>query len=219
MHGNPPLLQQARLPGRFLWLILSVLIVFGLVTALLFNETTAKAAEPDLSLLKAAYATSAFNSPDLQLIGVKRTIPAAAFNPDSNSRTWFFGFNSSYIYPNSASGYCGIAPLYLPQGAILTSMAAYVYDNDASFDVMVSLFPKELGTTTSASQSAQVMSTGQSTALQVLVDTMISPSIIDNTHYTYHIGVCMFGADNNSRFYAVRVNYTLPPVYLPLIQR
>ena len=141
-------------------------------------------------------------------VGESLVIPAADFVPDSNSRTWFFGFNSSYIYPNSASGYCGIAPLYLPQGATLTSMAAYVYDNDASFNVLVYLYPKELGTTTTATQSAQVMSTGQSTALQVLVDTTISPAVIDNENYTYHLAVCMPGADNNSRFYAVQVYYT-----------
>jgi hypothetical protein len=140
--------------------------------------------------------------------GSSLVVPAADFTADSNGRTWFFGFNSAYIYPNSASGYCGIAPLYLPQGATITAFTAYVYDNDASYGVSVSLYPKQLGSTTIATASADVSSSIQSTNLQALVDTTISPAIIDNVNYTYHVGVCMWGADNNSRFYAVQVNYT-----------
>jgi hypothetical protein len=134
-------------------------------------------------------------------------IPAADFTVDGNSRTWFFGFNSSYLYPTSASGYCGITPLYLPQGATITSFGAYIFDNDASYDVSVSLLAKEIGTTTTAPSIAGVVSSGQNVVIQLLTDTTIQQATIDNTSYTYHIGVCMWGANNTSRFYAAQIFY------------
>lgn len=141
--------------------------------------------------------------------GYSMVIPAADFTPDSDTRTWFFGFNSAYLYPTSVSGYCGIAPLYLPDGATVTSFIAYVYDNDPLAAVSAFLYAKPLGSTTSSTTMATVGTTndGVGTTLQTVIDTNITQATIDNAAYTYHFGICMWGQTSDTRFYASQILY------------
>jgi len=140
--------------------------------------------------------------------GLSLIIPAADFVVDSSNRSWFFGFNSSYLYPTSASNYCGIAPVYLPNGSSITVFAAYMYDNDPAGNDVVYLYAKPLGNTTDASAIASIATSIQSTSLQVLADTTIEePHIINNALYTYHIGVCLWGTSSDLRFYAAQIFY------------
>lgn len=134
-------------------------------------------------------------------------IPAAAFSADSNTRQWFFGFNSSYIYPTGSETYCGIAPVYLPDGAVVTSFVGYVYDYTDSAAAHVYLYAKPIGNLSSSTTMADIHSSASSTDLQALVDTTIQAATIDNSAYTYHVGVCLGGTDSNLRFYTAQILY------------
>jgi hypothetical protein len=137
-------------------------------------------------------------------------VPAAAFTTDSNSRTWFFGFNSAYLYPNDTGQFCGIAPVYLPNGAKITAMTGYLYDNDGAASASLWLYPKRYKETTSASSMASVSTTSQSTAIQVLTDGTIGATgnPVDTSTFAYHLGICLFGTTSNLRFYSAEIFYT-----------
>ena len=188
--------------------MLGLVVVFVCGAAWVLNHTEAKASEPDLSLLRAAYAESElFNQQ--QDAGSPRVIPGAAFIVDGSSgRQWFFGFNSAYLYPSGAGNYCGIAPVYLPNGATVTAFTSYVLDNDATYNANVYLYAKPLGSTASSTTMADVATTAQNANLQALVDATILQPAIDNANYTYHIGVCLWGVDSTMRFYASQILYS-----------
>lgn len=135
-----------------------------------------------------------------------QAIPAAAFVPDGSGRQWGFGFNNAYLYPAGAGSYCGIAPVYLPDGATVTGVISYVYDNNAD-DVTTYLYAKPIGSTTLATTMAFIATSGQSTNIQGLGDTTITQPVINNSSYTYHLGVCLWGTNDTMRFYAAQIMY------------
>ncbi len=67
-------------------------------------------------------------------------IPAAAFTADgSNPDSMFFPFSGGYFQGDTENYGCMVAPAYLPQGAEITDMFASVYDDDAVFNLSVTL--------------------------------------------------------------------------------
>lgn len=213
-----------ELPGKMAtrraarkWMLIGLLVVLLSGIFWISNYSSAEAAEPDLALLKAAYAGSEVNS-QMQTARSPIVIPAAAFRVDSSNREWFFGFNSAYLYPTGSSAYCGIAPLYLPDGAEVTGFAAYLYDNDAIQSATAYLFAKPFASLASATMMASVQTTAQSADVQTLSAASILSAPIDNSRNTYHIGVCLWGADSNMRLYAVKVEYQYKN-YIPAVSR
>jgi hypothetical protein len=188
------------------WVYLCLVILVACGAAWILNHSRARAAEPDLSLLRAAYAGSdVFNQQ--QENGSPAVFPAAAFRVDGSTRQWFFGFNSAYLYPSGVT-YCGIAPVYLPDSAKVTSFVAYVMDDYATNDANVYLFAKPLGSTALSTTMADLATTGQNANLQALSDTTILQPVIDNSSYTYHIGVCLWGVDSSMSFYTAQILYS-----------
>lgn len=221
MNGAQKFLNVMAAPGRAArkWILFSLLVALVISGSVWMSTySSAVSAEPDLALIKAAYAGSAINN-QAQEISSPLIIPAAAFTADSNTRQWFFGFNSAYLYP-TGSTYCGTAPVYLPDGVEVTSFVGYVYDNDAGPSVTenVYLYAKPLGTTTGSTTMASVETTTQSSDIQALADASIASAVIDNSRYTYHLGVCLWGTNGNLRFYAARLDFNLK-TYLPAISR
>jgi hypothetical protein len=216
MNGNHAIKKQAFSPGKAAkkWILHGLVALFACWSAWGFSPSWVKAAEPDLSLLKAAFAVSEFPS---QTASSPLAIPAAAFRVDGSGRQWFFPFNSGYIHPSGGT-YCGIAPVSLPDGAQVTSFLSYVLDNDVANDAFVYLYAKPLGTTASTTTMAQVGTTGQNAALQALVDGTITQPFINNSAYVYHVGVCLWGTNSNQQFYAVKINFRTF-TYLPMIFR
>lgn len=207
----------ASLSGARNWVLLYLVVFAACAAAALLHHTRAKASEPDLSLLKAAYARSEISThPQGYLSPV--VIPAAAFHPDSENREWFFGFSNAFIYPTGGVGYCGIAPLYLPDGVKVTGFTGYVFDNDGADYVNVYLLAKPLGSATSATHMALLSTFTQSTEIQTLSSTSITQPLIDNNRYIYHIGVCMVGTSDVLRFYAAKIDFQMRS-YLPAIRR
>jgi hypothetical protein len=67
---------------------------------------------------------------------------------------------------------------------------------------------------------ASVSTTSQSTAIQVLTDGTIGATgnPVDNSHFAYHLGVCMFSETSNLRLYSVEIHFERQ-VFLPLTMR
>lgn len=134
-------------------------------------------------------------------------VPASAFTADSNGRQWFFGFSNAFIYPTGSGSYCGIAPIYLPDGATVAAFTTYVYDNHADNGTVTYLHAKPIGSTTKATTMATLSTTGQSTSLQSLTTFSITQPVVDNSSYTYYVGVCLWGPNDTLRFYAAQIMY------------
>ncbi len=137
-------------------------------------------------------------------------VPASALTVDGTHNTWFFPFSSGNIYPTGANNYCGAAPVYLPNGATITAMVAYVYDNDASQFVGVWLYSKPYKSLSSGSNIAGVSTTTDSTSIQALVDDSIGTTgnPVDYSTYTYHVGTCLWSTSSAHQFHSVEIFYT-----------
>ena len=83
------------------------------------------------------------------------------------------------------------APAYLPQGAVVTKVTAYVYDNDdscASPNISVRLRRVELASG-SYYEMSLVSTSGASGSVQTIVDDSVSYATIDNINYAYFVFV------------------------------
>jgi hypothetical protein len=136
-------------------------------------------------------------------------VPASSLIVDGSGREWFFPFGWGYLYPNGANNYCGIASVYLPDGATITAMTAYVYDNDASQTVFVYLYPNSYKTASSYAPIASVSSVN-STSLQALTDATIDSTgnPVDLSTYTYYLGVCMWSTSSLHQFHGAEIFYS-----------
>lgn len=200
--------HMARPRGRqSRWLsiliIVAVLIIATVVLSLINWPRIARAEEPDLSLIRAAMVRADANL--IQTSGSPVVISAADFRPDHPSRQWFFPFGSGVIYP-AGSAYCGTAPVTLPDGAKITSMTAYVYDNDVNSSVSLSLYPKPFKAISPGPALADVISS-DSGSVQALTDSTIGTTgnPVDTSTYTYYLGLCMLSTSGTQQFHSVEI--------------
>jgi hypothetical protein len=132
-------------------------------------------------------------------------IPAAAFTSDGGDPDgFFFSFNDGYI--NGSGTACLKAPAYLPNGATITSVYAFLYDN-ASGNVTVNLRRVNVDTGTS-NVMAEPGTVADSTAIQQRSDTTIAYPEISYPDYAYFVTTCLNYADH--RLYSVHINYKGP---------
>jgi len=119
-----------------------------------------------------------------------------------------YAYISSGVAAYASNIGCGVR---LPQGATITELRAWVYDNDAGGIVWVYLerHTNGGGTATMASVSA-----ADSGSVQNLATTTITTPVVDNANYSYRIMVYLgpSAVGTNIRFYNVRLTYTLPQV-------
>ena len=133
-------------------------------------------------------------------------IPAADFRSDGivpgGYRFWFSG---GAIEGTGAGGTCLMAPAYLPNGARITQLWASVYDNDAGYNVSVSLrrVNNYLGTMVVL---AQASSSGASTSIQSVTAPSIANPVVEYPTYSYYATVCVSSASVS--LYSVRIWYT-----------
>lgn len=107
---------------------------------------------------------------------------------------------------------CIRAPVYLPPTAAISSFFAYVYDNDATITVTVSL--QRVRTLTGMYDLlGQVSTSGADTIIHYIGDDTIDFSLVDNKH-AYYLTTCLKTWD--TRLYAVRIFYTFHHLYLPV---
>ncbi len=144
-------------------------------------------------------------------------VPAADFVSDGlKPSSTFFYFTGGYIRgigttPVLGAG-CIRAPVYLPPTAAISSFFAYVYDNDATITVTVSL--QRVRTLTGMYDLlGQVSTSGADTIIHYIGDDTIDFSLVDNKH-AYYLTTCLKTRD--TRLYAVRIFYTFHHLYLPV---
>ncbi len=122
------------------------------------------------------------------------------------------------LYATSGGGELA-ARLQLPQGAQVTEATYFYFKNTVTpSDIGMSILREDLATGQSAafaSSAPNITSTNiQSTTLT------ISPAlVIDNSQYSYEIYVGLYAGTPNLGFRGARIGYTVPTVYLPLLNR
>ncbi|MDC0231324.1 hypothetical protein OAK19_05100 [Aureispira] len=142
-----------------------------------------------------SFSPTAFRAmtPDLYSFG---TLQAASFY------TYFRTGGTSF-------GYATVS-LNLPDGAIITQLEGWLYDNLTTNPVRIEIMRQQLGSSTTT-YIARVESTtaNTSTAVQNLTDNSISYSTIDNSIYSYHLRFTGRQNSSNTRLYGVKVTYTV----------
>lgn len=111
-------------------------------------------------------------------------VPAAAFTPQEDGYV-YTNYGSRLIPGDNNSGDY-YAPVYLPQGAIVTRMIFYWYDTSTDNEGMASLRRAPLTTGTPTYTMAQVYSNGSS-GYGSSETTTINYSAVDNTTFMYYL--------------------------------
>jgi hypothetical protein len=153
--------------------------------------------------------------------GSPLVIPAAGFSSDGiDPGNYIFWFANGAVegVDSPPTGYapCLKAPVYLPQWAEVYQFWASIYDNDASYNVGVSLRRVDNYSGVSTIM-ASVNSSGASTDMQSVGDYSIDEDTIYYPDYSYYATVCLNGSA--TKLYSVRVWYLKHDVFLPIIMR
>ncbi len=108
--------------------------------------------------------------------------------------TGISGEIAAFTTPAAVVGYL-IAPVHLPDGAIINSISMYCYDADASNDLTVNFFRSQnLNPLNSVITEASVQTTGSQGSvsapqLRTITATLSPPLIIDNQNNSYKVGI------------------------------
>jgi len=190
--------NKNTLPGFILGIVTAIIVVgFGFAPALA-DDSDSLPLEPQ-----------GFGGSSLLVI------PAAAFTSDGGDPDgFFFDFGGGYV--NGSGTACLKAPAYLPNGATITSVNAFLYDNAAG-NVIVNLRRVNVDTGTS-NEMANLGTVADSTAIQQRSDTTITYPEISYPDYAYYVTTCLNYADH--RLYSVQIYYENEySLYLPVVVR
>ncbi len=134
-------------------------------------------------------------------------VSAADFHNADGSGHAFTEF-SGWIQKGGGSGHL-IAPVDLPDGAVITQFSGYLGDSEASGDFWVELLRKRRGNAVAAQQVARISSLGISPAGQVLVvDPTLQYPVVDDV-YIYYLTTSGNPLTTSQRLYSIRVDYQL----------
>jgi len=140
-------------------------------------------------------------------------IPAAGFTADgSDPDSSYFPVGGGYFQGTGENYGCMVAPVYLPNGVIIRQIFASVYDNDASWSVVLNLrrvnnydgAPLSLG-------SAQTSIPGAFAGIEIINDSSIESRFVDQPDYSYYLTTCLLSG--SMRFYSARIDYEFPLFY------
>ncbi len=133
-------------------------------------------------------------------------VPAAAFTPGEDGYDYTnYGGN---LIPGNNTSDTYYAPVYLPQGATVTRMIFYWYDDSTVNDGMASLRRAPLTTGSPSHTMAQVYSDGSS-GDGSSETTSINYATVDNTTYMYFL-MWDLGAGNVGHAVVIEYTYTGP---------
>jgi hypothetical protein len=157
-----------------------------------------------------------FNNPKTRYLGVSfnaftsREPDDYDFVYDLSNKPYRFFRNGGVIF-----GYAH-APVYLPDGAIITQLKSWVYDNDAATFVRSKLYRHDYGSTNAAvlvATSETTAAFAATTVQELTADAITAFQVVDNSQYAYFL---QFEASNSNteelRLYAVRIEYTVDRV-------
>lgn len=124
---------------------------------------------------------------------------------------------TGYHYFNGISGALGyaMASVNLPDGAIVTELAGWIWDDDATAPVRVELVRHQHGTSSyNAMATIESLAATALASVQNLTTTSIFFATIDNSQYSYFLRFT--GKDDNTqntRLYNARIEYQLTKPY------
>ena len=136
-------------------------------------------------------------------------IPAAAFQPDNDTRTYILS-SSGYITPRSTNTtLCLRAPVSLPDGVTVTHFEIVVLDNSVN-DATAFRLRRILLTSESNLTMGLTVSSGASNTIRVFTDTAIVSPITNGFTSSYQIDGCITSdgvSTLNLRLYGARIRY------------
>lgn len=154
------------------------------------------------------------------------SIPINALNQKRNNSSSANAFliHESYVAGYyGESGYCyfsggtnavdavATAPIYLPQGAVVTELKVKWFDSNTTVNAILSL--ERIGfNTINNDQMAAISTTGSATSVSGLAtstDNTILNGTIDNTNYSYYVKMFSKEATTNVGFAKIVITYTV----------
>jgi len=144
------------------------------------------------------------------------TVSPVAFRPvdsvSDNERTWYAHETELYVL-HSVDGPYFVAPVYLPNGAIVRKVTVYLTDNGTGPDDEVRVYLRRQNLMTGVVQTMTYVC-NHSPALphkpsrQTMTDTTISYRTINNGSYSYTVYVWfIFDCTDRVRFHGVKIEY------------
>lgn len=100
------------------------------------------------------------------------------------------------------------APIYLPEGAIITNLDVYVWDNDATYNISATLNKITAGTSSMTTVGTTSTSGGPSASVQT-ISVALGSTVVNNGLYYIRINTVEELSSNNLRIYGARVTYTI----------
>jgi hypothetical protein len=208
------------LPGFSAGVLLALLLVFGLWPVLADAALQAPSASPPRQVSADPDPSSPVFVDDTAFY-----VPAAAFGPDGvNPTSYRFVFQSGpilsggggYMVGTASAHGCMQAPVYLPVSAIIREMSAYVYDNDSSQQVIVTLYRVNKNNGVQENMGSVATSVaGATPGMLELKNTSLSVPQVDNTNYNYYLNTCMRSI--NTAFWGVALRFATNDLGISLV--
>jgi hypothetical protein len=177
----------------------------GIMPIVLANDGAGSGLNADLldGLHASSFASATHTHSGVQYL----TIAGEGFVPGSNV-DYFNSYGNGGAYIVSGGGAL-VAPVHLPNGAVVTEFRVYYYDSSTNNNLSVSL--EREGFSSGYGALANV-TTADAPGYGNGTDTTISYATIDNTTYSYLIYAYSASWDSNLRIKAVVIVYTVSTV-------
>jgi len=118
-----------------------------------------------------------------------------------------YAYDEDYLFCRAgSSGRLFYAPVHLPHDARITSVVAFYMDNDASGNVEVIMYKRNIYTR-DYTEMCYHMSSGASSGIQRYKMAPIMSNRIDNGGYVYNVRVHFTDPGENTRLYRIKILY------------
>jgi len=146
------------------------------------------------------------------------SVAGTTFTPAEPDVKWSTMYVEGYLYNPSTTVFGWyVAPISLPDGAIVTKVVAYYVDTSESYALQVFLYRKTLGSDVTSTMS-YLISDGEDGLTHVYDDT-VQFNEVDNQMYAYYMILTIpNGLDRSLLFDGIRVDYSFPN-YLPYVTK
>lgn len=184
------------------------------------NELLAESSVPDESPTEATSGSGGgIVAPSFEYsdpIGYHHRVPAAAFQQPNDNVVSEYVWLDDFLYSRGGAGGELVAPVYLPDGAVVTALRCYYYDNQPIVDDewTSTLFRRALNSTTNQAL-AQVTSSFSGTSDSIRSDqtTAITNPVVLGASHSYFLRVSHSGlsdfALSDLRYYGCLILYEL----------
>ncbi|MDL5051554.1 hypothetical protein QQ054_36730 [Oscillatoria amoena NRMC-F 0135] len=105
-----------------------------------------------------------------------------------------------------------VAPVDLPDGATITTVSAWIFDSDATYDIGIHLVRSFYGSCCgSLTTMATVSSSGSPSQTSISTSAITNP-VVDNANYSYFLIYTTVENQTSNGLYNVKINYTITKV-------